>query len=358
MATTNIVIISIFIALSIGAGLVAAVKLCAKRDVIFIRISYHPLAHKFNLHPSSPHTRDYYRKIMSTNNTCANCGKGEECSGDLKSCTACKLVKYCNRDCQIAHRPQHKKACKKRAAELYDKKLFKQPSPLEECPICMLPPPLIDNHTGMVFHSCCGKDICDGCIYAMAESGAKELCPFCRTPFTRTDEEEIKRLKKLMEKGNGDAFCHLAGHYERGTHGLPQDMARANELFLKAGELGCADAYFNLGNAYERGRGVEINTKKAKHFFELAAMNGSVKARHNLGANEYDGGNYHRAIKHFLLAARAGSDEALDCIKQGFMNGDVTKDEYANTLRAYQKSQDEMKSDARDKAQAFYEMHG
>jgi len=53
---------------------------------------------------------------MSTDKTdidivsvCANCGKGEEESGKLKSCTACKLVKYCNRECQIAHRPQHKK---------------------------------------------------------------------------------------------------------------------------------------------------------------------------------------------------------------------------------------------------------
>jgi len=27
---------------------------------------------------------------------CANCGKGEESAGDLKACTACKLVKYCN----------------------------------------------------------------------------------------------------------------------------------------------------------------------------------------------------------------------------------------------------------------------
>jgi len=51
-------------------------------------------------------------------NICANCGKGEEESDNLKTCTACKLVKYCNRDCQIAHRSQHKKACKKRAAEL------------------------------------------------------------------------------------------------------------------------------------------------------------------------------------------------------------------------------------------------
>ena len=50
--------------------------------------------------------------------TCANCGKGEESTGDLKACTACKMVKYCNRDCQIAHRPQHKTECKKRAAKI------------------------------------------------------------------------------------------------------------------------------------------------------------------------------------------------------------------------------------------------
>ena len=27
---------------------------------------------------------------------CANCGKGEEENGKLKSCNACKLVKYCS----------------------------------------------------------------------------------------------------------------------------------------------------------------------------------------------------------------------------------------------------------------------
>ena len=75
----------------------------------------------------------------NNSNICANCGKGEEGSASLKACTACKMVKYCNRECQIAHRPQHKKQCKKRAAELHDEKLFKQP-PLQygDCPICFL----------------------------------------------------------------------------------------------------------------------------------------------------------------------------------------------------------------------------
>jgi len=77
-------------------------------------------------------------KTKSTSAVCANCGKSEEDSINLKSCTACKLVKYCNRDCQAAHRSQHKKACKKRAKELHDEMLFKQPPPDEDCPICMI----------------------------------------------------------------------------------------------------------------------------------------------------------------------------------------------------------------------------
>ena len=132
------------------------------------------------------------------NSVCANCGKGEENNGNnLKACTACKLVKYCNRDCQIAHRPQHKKACKKRAAELHDEALFKEPQPRKDCPICMLPPPLYDTHTGTTFHTCCGKDICIGCIHALDERGGEnmDLCPFCRTSCPTSNEKQLKEQK-------------------------------------------------------------------------------------------------------------------------------------------------------------------
>ena len=284
---------------------------------------------------------------------CANCGKGEECSNDLKACTACKMVKYCNRECQIAHRPQHKRECKKRAAELHDEKMFNEPPPRDECPICMLPLPL--DAYQVVYNSCCGKDICYGCIYAMHETGDKnmKLCPFCKTPPERSPEEEVKRLHKLMEKGNAIAFNQLGGYYADGIRGIPQDWARANKLYLKAGVLGHASAYYNLGNAYRLGRGVEIDTKKEKHYYELAVMNGDIKARHNIGCSEGTAGNHHRAMKHLLIAARAGYGESLENVKQGFMNGYVTKDQYANTLREYQKSQYEVKSEARDKARVI-----
>ena len=273
---------------------------------------------------------------------CANCG--EEGSDGLKACTACKLVKYCNRDCQIAHRSKHKKACKKRA-------LFKQPPSREECPICMLPFPLAADQA--VFHPCCGKRICNGCIYAISEKeGANILCAFCRTPYAKSAEEEVRKNKRLMEKGNSLAFKMFAGCYVTGSLGMPRDWAKANELLLKAGDLGCNEAYNNLGNSYYNGHGVEVDKKKAKHYYELAAINGSVQARHNLGAEDYNAGNYQRAFKHFIISSRAGYKDSLDMVKDGYMDGHVTKEEYAQTLRAYQKSNDEMKSEKRDKAAA------
>jgi len=81
-------------------------------------------------------------------------------------------------------------------------------------------------------------------------------------------------------------------------------------------------------------------------------MNGYVSARHNLGCVEWEKGNRHRAMKHFVMAARAGDEGSLDKVKHGFKVGLVTKEEYASTLRAYHERQKEMKSDARDKAVA------
>jgi len=81
-------------------------------------------------------------------------------------------------------------------------------------------------------------------------------------------------------------------------------------------------------------------------------MSGDVEARHNIGCMEFEAGNIDRAMKHFLLSAKAGYTDSLDWVEKGFKMGIVTKDEYANTLRAYQERQNEIKSDDRDKALA------
>jgi len=285
----------------------------------------------------------------TTLSVCANCGK-ESNSDDMNTCNKCKSVKYCNAACKKKHRSKHKKACERRVAELYDEKLFKEIEP-EECPICMLPV-IYDQLTQ--FKSCCGKSICMGCIHAMNRSEGHDVCPFCRVAAPTSFEENIKRVKKLMDKGNGNAFNQLAGHYANGEHGLQQDYQKAHYLMLKAGEHGYATGYYNLGVLYYNGIGVEVDKKKGKYFYELAAMGGNIRARHHLGNKEYEVGNIQRAKKHFVIAARAGIERSLYQVKVGYTNGVITKDEYADTLRAFHKRQKEMKSDDRDRAEAFY----
>ena len=157
-----------------------------------------------------------------------------------------------------------------------------------------------------------------------------------------------------MDNGNGDAFNTLGIAYSEGALGLSRDYSKATELWLKGGELGCSTAYFNLGNIYREGRGVEVDGKMAKHYQELATIGGSVHARHNVGCIEVEAGNHDRGMKHFMISARAGDKDSLNMVKTGFIMGLIAKDEYANTLRAFHERQQEMKNDARVKAAETY----
>ena len=287
---------------------------------------------------------------------CVNCGK--EDSDGLKACTACNMVKYCNRDCQIAHRPTHKKACRKRAAELYDERLFIQPPLKKDCLICMLPLPLL--YTGFKYYSCCGKKVCSGCVFAPIYDNLGNIigtgenkCPFCRTPGSTSEKENIKRLEKRVDAVDAEAIFQLGGYYNEGEYGLRQDKTNALELWHKAGELGYAGAYCNIGSAYRNGVGVERDDKKAEHYYELAAMKGCATARHNLGNSEGRAGNWDRAIKHWLISVRGGNNDSVKVVQHLYKHGHATKDDYTKTLLAYQKYLDEIRSEQRDKAAAF-----
>ena len=203
--------------------------------------------------------------------------------------------------------------------------------------------------------SCCGKIVCNGCAYATAKIDLdKQLCAFCRTPAPDTEEECMERSKTRVIIGDAEAIYHLACDYRDGTCGFPQDVNKALELFHQSGELGHSSAYYNIGCAYERGRDVEINEKKAKDYFELAAMKGSAHARHNLGVMEEKAGNIDRAIKHYTIAVGSGQSSSLNVI-QSLSHGHATKDEYAKALRSYQEYSGEIKSAQRDEAAEAYD---
>ena len=232
-----------------------------------------------------------------------------------------------------------------------DEDLFKQPPPQDECPICMLPLP--SDGEGQAYHECCGKSLCAGCMHADDMRDERCLCPFCRTPAANSDKKYIERLKKRAGGDDAVAIYTLGCFSCDGMRGLRQNYRKANKLWLRAGELGDALAYHNLANSYYNGKGVQRNEEKANHYYELAAIGGNVKARYNLGIFEYNAGNMNRAVKHWMISASAGHDKSLKEIRECFMDGHATKDDFEKALRAHKEAADEMKSDQRDAAAAF-----
>ena len=288
----------------------------------------------------------------AAHHVCANCGKAGDDGVKLRNCTACLLVKYCGVDCQKAHRKQHKKTCKKRAAELKEEKLYSQGLQRPEgdfCPICTLPIPLpMEEHS--VFYVCCIKRVCNGCCLAAGLRGMGYNCPFCRTPAPEDGASQLPLVQKRVVAGDADAIEFLASGYYHDNLGLKKDVKRAIELWTEAAELGSLIAHFNLGRAYYYGDGVGQDKGKAVGHWEYAAMKGNIDSRYSLGDTEYNAGKYPLAVKHYMISAKMGDKDSLDMIKTLFSHGVATKEQYAEAMRGYQDAVEETKSHQREEA--------
>jgi hypothetical protein len=282
---------------------------------------------------------------------CASCGIAEVDEIKLKTCTACKSVRYCGVTCQREHKVKHKKACKKRAAELRDEILFKQPegSYLGDCPICCLP--LSINVTKSTLMDCCSKLICNGCSYANklreAKESLKPKCPFCRHPAPESDREIVISVMKRIEVNDPVAMCYMGKRCQ-----IEGDYKGAFEYWDKAAELGNIYAHFNLSNMYREGDGVERDKKKELHHLEQAAIGGDPDSRYNLGCLEDEYGRMDRAVKHWIISANRGHDDSIHNLKECFKGGYVSKEDLAAALRAHQAAVDATKSPQRDEAEA------
>jgi hypothetical protein len=283
---------------------------------------------------------------------CDSCGIAEGDEIKLKKCAACQLVRYCSVNCQKDHRSKHRGECKKRVAELHDEILFKQPdsSHQGDCPICLLPLSL--NHDDSTMMSCCSKLICDGCEYANTireiEGSLEHKCAFCRQPAPKTQKEAEANYMKRIEANDPVALREKGAKcYKK------KDYSTAFECWTKASKSGDVEAHYRLAKLYRDGEGVEKDSKKERDHLEEAAIGGHPAARHNLGAREVGKGRIDRAKRHFIIAANLGNNDSIEALKQGYMTGFVTKEEFSAALRAYQAVVEETKSSQREAAKEF-----
>ena len=285
---------------------------------------------------------------------CASCGIAEVDDIKLMTCNDCDLVRYCSDKCQQDHRPHHDASCKERAAELRDELLFKQPesSYLGDCPICCLPLSFNNNNKSAMY-TCCSKKICKGCEYAnklrQLEGRLEDTCPFCRHPMSKDDEESNTNIMRRIEANDPHAMGHMGKrHWDEG------DYDTAFEYLSRAAELGDAHAHFILGHMYSWGQCVETDKKKRLLHLEEAAIAGHPYARQSLAYDEQENERMDRAMKHLIIAANLGYDKAIQMLKNCYISGHVSKEDFAASLRAHQAAVDATKSPLREEAAKFF----
>jgi TPR repeat protein len=193
------------------------------------------------------------------------------------------------------------------------------------------------------YYQCCGKSICQGCIYSFCAAGNMK-CPYCNSDQSnKTVGELVGEVMKRVEVNDAASIGVLANFYQHGHNGLQQDHSKAMELYARAAELGWSKAHCYLAEVCDEG-----DMKKAKFHLEAAAMAGNEVARCIVGVMEHVAGNVERAVKHWTIAASAGDYEAMHNLRTGFENGLVSRESIDSILAAYNNSCAEMRSKARD----------
>jgi len=291
---------------------------------------------------------------------CANCNKEAE-PFQLRMCTACRSVCYCDVACQKAHRKYHKHQCKQDAQLLkeaaadtdvattvHDRKenktdgddeLFQPIPPQDDCPICALPLPIVRDRSA--YSACCGNLICKGCYEkntrVTAGRGKFPCCAFCREPDPASDKELVVRMKKRMEMNDSIVISIASQYYKFGEYGLPMDPQKAFELCLRAAELGNSNACISAAGYYKDGVVVPKDMAKVREYFEKSAKKGGMQARFNLGVDEVIQKNFRLASRHWLISAAAGCTKSLAELSKSYKFEVVTKQEYSTTLASYRK---------------------
>jgi len=213
----------------------------------------------------------------------------------------------------------------------------------EVCSVCQLPLPISMEES--LLQPCCMKRVCNGCILSGRRCGISN-CPFCRTDVPTKESQVLAMVQKRVAVGDPVAICFLGAHHERGTYGLEKDTSRTDELCQQAAQLGVKEAHFILGNLH---RGEE---RSVSHY-EEAAMCGHVLSRFNLGAWEYNDGQGHLALQHFLISAKLGHTASLDTIKRLLAEGIATEADYTGALQGYEAAIREMSSPSREDARVM-----
>lgn len=155
---------------------------------------------------------------------------------------------------------------------------------------------------------------------------------------------DLEKVRARAEQADVEAQTMLGSAYSEGQAGLKQDQAEAFRWFRRAADKGFAPAQYQLGLAYELGRGVAADERQAFKFYLQAAEQGFGAAQFNVG-NMYAAGrgigqDLFEANLWFKQAAEKGIVEAQFNLGLAYEAGRGVKKDEAQAARWYKQAAD------------------
>ena len=133
-----------------------------------------------------------------------------------------------------------------------------------------------------------------------------------------TSTVPISELVKHAESGDAQAQFDLGRAYEDGK-GVAQDDEQAVQWFRKSADQGNAQAENALGVMYALGRGVQRDKEEAVRWYKKAAKQGLPEAIYNTAISYYNGEgieeNIAMACTWMMVAQRKGDAQAAEALK-------------------------------------------
>ena len=141
------------------------------------------------------------------------------------------------------------------------------------------------------------------------------------TQLDTEDPAGIETLKQAATTGFTPAQLHLGALYQNGGNGLEINPVEARLWFHRAAESGDARGMYNYGMYLYEGTGGATDQRGALDWLKRAAALGLVDGQFNV-ARLYETGDVGitpdltEAYKWYLIAARAGDDEAQSAVER------------------------------------------
>jgi hypothetical protein len=128
-------------------------------------------------------------------------------------------------------------------------------------------------------------------------------------------EEKFKQMLPVAESGKAEAQYDVGEMYERGR-GVAKDTGKAFNWYLKAAKQGHTRGAYRVGLAYLKGKGVGKNPEKAHTWLKKSADGGYERALFYLG-EIYEKGlgvtqDYDNALTYYEKAQHGGFAPAVD----------------------------------------------